>query len=226
MGRSVCLLFLAGAGIRLYAEPAPPIEILVVNKSPVPADILAGAEAHAAGVLRAAGVATRWIRCTPGAKETTPECLLPFMAHRIMLQVLPPELAGSMQYGSAFGFTFPLANEAGRRYRAGVLWSKAESFAADHRCDPALLLGRIMAHEIGHLLLGSGSHAVAGIMKADWRGREIESLAQGRLLFSPSEARRMQQEALERIRTANAEPRFRADRAVVGARRDTREVEQ
>jgi hypothetical protein len=219
-------LFLAGAGIGLYAGATPRIEILVVDKSPVPAAILAGAEAYAAGVMQAAGVVTRWVHCTPGAEETPPECLPPFMAHRILLQVLPPELAGSMQYGSAFGFTFPVANEAGHPYRAGVLWSKAESFAADHRCDPALLLGRIMAHEIGHLLLGSGSHAVAGLMKADWRGREMQSLAQGRLLFSRSEARRMQQEALERIRTAFAEPRFKADRAVLGLRRDTREVKQ
>jgi len=32
----------------------------------------------------------------------------------------------------------------------------------------ATLLGRVTAHEIGHLLLGTNSHTLAGIMRAKW----------------------------------------------------------
>ncbi|MEO5822443.1 MAG: hypothetical protein ABIT71_18195 [Vicinamibacteraceae bacterium] len=32
----------------------------------------------------------------------------------------------------------------------------------------ALILGRVTAHEIGHLLLGTNSHAPTGLMQATW----------------------------------------------------------
>ena len=34
--------------------------------------------------------------------------------------------------------------------------------------ESGMLLGRVMAHEVGHLLLGSGYPAEAGVMRADW----------------------------------------------------------
>ena len=35
----------------------------------------------------------------------------------------------------------------------------------------AVILGRVTAHEIGHLLLGTNGHAPAGLMRATWNLR-------------------------------------------------------
>ncbi len=35
------------------------------------------------------------------------------------------------------------------------------------------ILGNVMAHELGHLLLGSNSHTATGIMRARWQGEEL-----------------------------------------------------
>src|SRR5690348_6263299 len=64
--------------------------------------------------------------------------------------------------------------------------------------DVASLLGYVAAHEIGHLLLGTNSHAVAGIMHAHWTAGELTSTKLREMVFLASEAREMK----ERLITA------------------------
>jgi hypothetical protein len=51
-------------------------------------------------------------------------------------------------------------------------------------------------HEIGHMLLRSTEHALSGIMRAEWGGRELEELGCNRLRFTPQERSRMRHFAL------------------------------
>jgi hypothetical protein len=53
----------------------------------------------------------------------------------------------------------------------------------------AVLLGHLMAHETGHLLLGPNSHSPKGIMCAVWRPEELRNAAQGVLLFTPEQSK-------------------------------------
>jgi hypothetical protein len=57
----------------------------------------------------------------------------------------------------------------------------------------ALTLGVVMAHEIGHLLLGSNSHSARGVMRAEWSQQLLEGIYEGREGFSAAESRRMRQ---------------------------------
>ena len=45
----------------------------------------------------------------------------------------------------------------------------------------------VMAHELGHLLLGSNSHAGAGIMRARWQGEELRRVSRSGLWFTNDE---------------------------------------
>jgi hypothetical protein len=56
--------------------------------------------------------------------------------------------------------------------------------------DSGVLLGYIIAHELGHLLLGPG-HAPSGIMRATWDMNDLEAIRQGRLKFSREECARI-----------------------------------
>jgi hypothetical protein len=47
-------------------------------------------------------------------------------------------------------------------------------------------LGALMAHEIGHVLIGSGIHSAAGIMKAHWGSRDLPLIRQGRPFSLPT----------------------------------------
>ena len=52
----------------------------------------------------------------------------------------------------------------------------------------AQILGHAAAHEIGHLLLGEGSHAPSGIMKAWWERKDLENMNRGWLAFTARQA--------------------------------------
>ncbi len=75
-------------------------------------------------------------------------------------------------------------------------WDKNES-------DAAVVLGCVIAHEIGHLLLDSrrNSHSVAGIMQARWSFEQLRLILMGKLLFLPEESTAMRAEM-----RARAEP--------------------
>jgi hypothetical protein len=44
-----------------------------------------------------------------------------------------------------------------------------------------------MAHEIGHLLLPSGSHSSRGLMRGDWNLEDLRQVDRRRLKFSARE---------------------------------------
>jgi hypothetical protein len=62
------------------------------------------------------------------------------------------------------------------------------------------ILGHIIAHEIGHLLLPGGRHSVSGIMKARWSLNEWKLVRQGALNFAPEQSRFLRAELLRRLK--------------------------
>jgi hypothetical protein len=61
-----------------------------------------------------------------------------------------------------------------------------------------------MAHELGHLLLGSNAHSMFGIMRSHWSGEELQSLRMGKLLFTREQSHLMK-EKMDQA-TASADP--------------------
>jgi hypothetical protein len=57
--------------------------------------------------------------------------------------------------------------------------------------DTATVLGCVIAHELGHLLLGSHGHTVDGIMKGQWDTGQTELALRLQLRFLQQEAERM-----------------------------------
>jgi hypothetical protein len=58
--------------------------------------------------------------------------------------------------------------------------------------DTALVLGCVIAHELGHLLLGVHGHSNGGIMQAHWGIEQTQLALMSQLSFLPEEARLMQ----------------------------------
>jgi hypothetical protein len=57
--------------------------------------------------------------------------------------------------------------------------------------DTALVLGCVIAHELGHLLLGAHGHSRTGIMQAQWGIEQTQRALMSQLSFLPEEARLM-----------------------------------
>ncbi len=64
-----------------------------------------------------------------------------------------------------------------------------------------VLLGRVMAHGIGHLLLGANSHSSAGIMHSRWFGEDLTLAGRRHMLFTAEQSRQMKTRLTERAHT-------------------------
>jgi hypothetical protein len=96
------------------------------------------------------------------------------------------------QAQDSFGFAlYPSDGFAGV---ANVFSHSTEEFAKRATPSYQVILAHVMAHELGHLLLGVGSHSAAGIMHVPWTKKELERMAQGSMLFSSREADRIRQQ--------------------------------
>jgi hypothetical protein len=71
----------------------------------------------------------------------------------------------------ALGFALPDA-EIG--VNAMVFCDRIERFRESSKIDLPTLLGHAMAHEIGHVLLGTTEHSTDGIMKARWSHADFQ----------------------------------------------------
>jgi hypothetical protein len=55
--------------------------------------------------------------------------------------------------------------------RAFIYSARVIDHAIETRSDPRRVLGLVLAHEVGHMLLPVYSHAPSGLMRAYWEGR-------------------------------------------------------
>ena len=113
----------------------------------------------------------------------------------------------------SFGFALPAAG--GRfPYYANIAAHRLGALADSSSADPAAILGCILAHEIGHLLLGVGSHSGKGIMTANWSGETLLLADQRRLRFTPKQGRRIRRNVDQRCiaDSSRTSPRGKSDR--------------
>jgi hypothetical protein len=70
---------------------------------------------------------------------------------------------------------------------ATVYADRVADLAARSGADSGLLLGRAMAHEIGHMLIGAPTHSRFGLMRAVWATGELRRGLPSDWLFSKQE---------------------------------------
>lgn len=88
-----------------------------------------------------------------------------------------------------FGVAFLSAEGTG--CYSDVFYDRVMELHANWNVGLQDILGSVIAHELGHLLLGSNSHASAGIMRAHWQGEELRRLSRGNLWFTSVQADHM-----------------------------------
>jgi hypothetical protein len=90
---------------------------------------------------------------------------------------------------STLGMSFQSAD--GKGCYADLFQEATLELQVESHVGVAIILGHAMAHELGHLLLGTNSHSSAGLMQAHWEPRDLAQAAKGHLLFSAEESTQM-----------------------------------
>jgi len=151
------------------------------------------AEKRAAIIFRKAGVAMRWCNIPTESSEGHMDASCNQLADPagLELRIVPQaKVMPKLTTDSTEGFA--LGNLATVSYQ-WIVDANSEGLAR-----PGEILGCVIAHEIGHLLLGPNSHSRTGIMVGKWSPEALRDAGQGRLHFTPQQAERICAEVMAR----------------------------
>jgi hypothetical protein len=166
------------------------ITVRVYDYTQASPPILDRAEREAGRIFGEAGLRIIWLDCSPEHATAVPHdpCQKAIEDEDVRLRILLAPIGNALQ-DSAFGFAIAPAI-------ATVYYETALGFARyDERgFEAPIVLGCVIAHELGHLLLGSNGHSVSGIMRPRWDRVDIQKALMGAMLFTPKQARLIQAE--------------------------------
>jgi hypothetical protein len=191
------------------SETSPAITIHVRNYAGVAPKTLAEAEEVATGIFRKAGVETRWTDVVPttetgrGNSAGQPARTLA----DIQLSIFPREMSDrdgapnnvmGVAPGNGPDRKIVYVFDANVQARVWALSTAHSRGRIDRQVSKAQVLGHVMAHEVGHLLLNQQVHSAYGIMQAEWGLTEFRSATLGLLLFTPQQAEFLRADARRR----------------------------
>jgi hypothetical protein len=156
------------------------VGVQLSNAAGAPPWILAFAQELVAGVYERAGVEVVWEGQTEAAQADVQLTI-------ILTRKLP---VTSIKNGDVLAVA--IAPPGGRGRLAYVVWPRVEAFAHAKRVPVARVLGRVIAHELGHLLLGHNAHSDEGIMRAQWNRADFAGIG-NKAMFSPEQSARIRE---------------------------------
>jgi hypothetical protein len=185
----------------------PQVTVSVYDDAGVSSEILAHAEGQAGRIFGQAGVNINWLNCS---SSISTHCTAPLETGgpvRLNLRIIPNAAVSTGE--QIFGVAY-LAPDGTGKY-GDVFWLRTKDLQTDSKVNLASILGSVMAHEMGHLLLGSNSHAISGIMLAHWGPNELRRIGMGSLLFLPGQGRRMRARVSQRAELLHVEGQEHGD---------------
>ena len=159
----------------------PTVRVMLRNDVNVPPETVQAAQEAVRLVFHAAGVDVIWTGPQPIA---TVALISRERAHKMRQR---PEVLGVALVGR------------GRRGRmAYVFVHRVNELSARYRLDASVILGAVMAHELGHLLLPFDSHSEAGLMRPLLDGSDFKRADRGELLFTAAQAEQIRSATVSR----------------------------
>jgi hypothetical protein len=194
----------AKSGLSVGAELGSQITIRVYDEAEVPAETLTRALKEAARLCSEAGINMLWVECPPRNQsvQTNLICEEPFGPIILGLRVIPQnETKTKSSQNDLFGLALPFEDGG---IHASVFYQHSKEFARGGPASVGQVLGHIIAHEIGHLLLWSNAHSPQGIMHGSWSREDLISIATGHLTFTPDETQTIKDNLPRRMRQRQA----------------------
>lgn len=76
---------------------------------------------------------------------------------------------------------------------AAVLYGAILRVASRYRVSAGTILGAVIAHEVGHLILGADAHAALGLLSANWNESHFRLMTFSHLGFDTRQAKRLRE---------------------------------
>jgi hypothetical protein len=172
---AIVIMFVAGFTPMTAAETVPvKVAVRIVDRAQVQPELMSAATKEVAAIFEQAGVELLWLKGSDQAEILR------------LLVILDPEPSKyTSESGDTMGITLDAIGDSDRVAYAFV--NRIERVSREAGRKAGTLLGYVLAHELGHLLLPAGSHSKSGVMQARWDPKALSQAAQG-LYFTREQA--------------------------------------
>ena len=150
------------------------LRVLLDDDAGVPAQTLERAQDEVIRIFRRSNIPFVWI----DGDGCYGSCLI--------IRIVSKPLGGGSRDPKVVGIA-PGTREL-RGTIAFVFYERIRVYSGQLGLDPSQMLGHVIAHELGHLLLPYGAHSVAGIMRPSWDRVQANRAAEGTLRFMADQA--------------------------------------
>jgi hypothetical protein len=170
------------------AGPAerPRLAVRVFDITGVGSRDLEAALSEAGAHLEESGLTVSWNLCSDPSRAAP--CDRPLGRDEIIVRLMGSRGADAGIVTMGFAQIDPAKP---RSLLATVYWDRVLWVARNAGVNARPLLGRAIAHEIGHLLINTNSHANAGLMRATWSQAELRQNTPADWRFDEGEAHLM-----------------------------------
>jgi hypothetical protein len=163
------------------------LQVSLFNDAHIDAATLAEAETRASFLFSKAGIEIDWLACRPAdpsdfSPSTSPCSALAWPAH-LSVRINPHAFGVSPEtFGQAF------VDPSGQGVYSNIYYQNLALSSNHPQLSDGDMLGFVIAHELGHLLLGSNSHSPFGLMQARWDSVALHAASHSALFFTPAQS--------------------------------------
>jgi hypothetical protein len=176
----------------LARQNTPALKVFVYGFPGLSPAVVQGAETEAARMLGPVPLELEWVNCTSRVlSESCRSRQVPTdLTIRLLRKALPQASA------SALGIAGSSADYA----TAFIFYDRILALRTHTQLLPAML-GRVLAHELTHLLLPQEDHAGFGLMRRQWSAEDLRITSAACLGLSTRSVQLMYRETLRRVST-------------------------
>lgn len=162
---------------------APRLQVSLFNDARLDSATLAEAASRASAIFSEAGIQVDWLVCAPAdpadfAPHRTACSALAWPSH-LSVRIRPQAVSVSADtFGQAF------VDLSGEGLYSNVYFQNLAHSPRHANLTDGELLGCVLAHELGHLLLGTNSHSASGLMQPRWDSSALRAAAVSSLFFT------------------------------------------
>jgi hypothetical protein len=174
-GLALCAGLLAGPSAEGQVTDRSTVRVVLTDMVELPADALKRAKAEAAGLFERSQIDLVWI----DAEMCHARCLFV----RIIAKPI-----GTKGVRNPFVVGVAPGTPEVRGKFAWVFYDRIRAYSAELGLQASQMLGHVIAHELGHLLLPHEAHSLVGVMRPAWDRAQVNGALRGLLAFTPDEA--------------------------------------